>query len=116
MRKIILISLFSLMFFGCDSDCNCDEKMENARNTYGPPEEVNTYDSDGYHSVDYWWWSQGRNKTFTWGSYVDGCCDVSTYTFTPIADPSNNEKLDIKDKKELVEVEKVKYPFSSPLK
>jgi hypothetical protein len=62
---------------------NCDSKMEEVRANRGEPEEVNRYDASDYHSVDWWYWSQGICYTFTWGSLVGGC-EVSTYTFTPI--------------------------------
>ena len=61
--------------------CEC-EQVEDI-NRYGQPEEVNTYTSSGYSSVNYWWWSQGVNRGYRSGSYVSGC-EVSTYTFDPV--------------------------------
>ena len=58
--------------------------MESKREKYGDPEEVNKYNSSGYHSVDWWYWTRGKEFTFTWGSDVEECCDVTSYTFTPI--------------------------------
>lgn len=53
---------------------------------YGQPEEITTYDSSGYHSVDYWWWSQGISVDFLNTTYDDhlGWVVDSTYTFSPI--------------------------------
>jgi hypothetical protein len=55
-------------------------------NQYGPPEEVNTYDSTGYHTVDWWWWSKGFEVTFINTDYddVNGWAVDSTYSFEPI--------------------------------
>ena len=93
---IILINCF-----GCT--CNCDKEMDKVRNQRGSPEEVSTYTASDYNSVDWWYWSQGINYTFKWGKIVDGCCDVSTYTFTPIpADSSESLKIKIKSSKILV--------------
>jgi len=80
--KLLLLVLSFGFLLGC-SDSNCDSKMEEYRNDWGTPEEINKYDSDGYHSWDYWYWSDGRQVSFTWGTDMEGC-DVSTYTFSPI--------------------------------
>ena len=62
---------------------DCAVEMGNIENSRGAPEDVNRYDTEGYHSVDWWYWMQGICYTFTWGSVVGGC-EVSTYTFVPI--------------------------------
>lgn len=82
MKKIIIILLTLLTFYACEEQ-NCDDEMKDARRKYGDPEEIERYDSADYHSVDYWWWSEGYEMTFTWGENVDGC-EVSTYSFDPI--------------------------------
>ena len=78
---IIFLCLLCLVFVSCSS--NCDDKMSETRSRYGSPEEVNSYSSGGYNSVDWWYWSKGIEFGFTWGKNVDGC-QVSTYTFNPI--------------------------------
>ena len=83
-RIIILLFLVCVMFAGSCSS-NCDDKMGETRSRYGSPEEVNSFSADGYHSVDWWYWSKGVEFGFTWGNNVDGC-QVSTYTFEPIGD------------------------------
>ena len=37
---------------------------------YGLPEDIYKYDSDCYHTVDWWWWSKGFSVTF-----IDSCYD-----------------------------------------
>lgn len=87
---IVLILIGSLFITSCGGggglfgSCDCDKAKEEIRNDLGTPEEVNSYNSDDYHSETYWYWSKGISYTFTWGSVVDGCCQVSTYTFAPI--------------------------------
>ena len=87
MKKLILFMAVFLLL-GCgdgfdeiftDSDCN--DEIQECVEIYGNPEEVYSYDSGSYHSLSYWYWAQGIEKTFTWGQ---GYCEVSTFTFTPI--------------------------------
>lgn len=81
----ILLSVVLLFGMACEvfGPDDCSAEMDEVRSQYGAPEEVNTFDEDDYHSVDWWYWTQGVEYTFTWGKYVEGC-DVSRYTFTPI--------------------------------
>jgi len=96
MRKyvIIVLALSVVMFFAsCEIfQPNCDSQMENVRSSRGDPEEVNRYDSSDYHSVDWWYWSQGICYTFTWGSLV-GSCEISTYTFDPFASMEERDNI-----------------------
>ncbi|MEA3312106.1 MAG: hypothetical protein U9Q76_07810 [candidate division WOR-3 bacterium] len=67
----------------------CRAWMDEIREKYGDPEEVERYDSGDYHSVTWRFWSQGISYTFTWGDCVrnalgNRCCDVSKHTFEPI--------------------------------
>ena len=88
---VITLALLALIFvFSCtiqdiynNLQPDCTAEMENVENSRGAPEDVNRYDTEGYHSVDWWYWIQGICYTFTWGSVVGGC-EVSTYTFEPI--------------------------------
>lgn len=52
---------------------------------YGQPEDIESYDSSNYKTVDYWYWSRGICFTFKWTTYDDtlGWVLDSTYTFTP---------------------------------
>jgi len=96
----LVFLIFFINFFGCK--CNCDDEMAQKRNEYGPPEEVETYSESGYNAQTWWYWSKGISFTFKWGSDISGCCDVSTYTFTPISvDASAEEKAEIKNSKKL---------------
>lgn len=80
--KVSIIILICLFIVTCTF--NCDKEMAKVKAQRGEPEEVNRYDTSDYHSVDWWYWSKGICYTFKWGSTTDGC-EVSTYTFTPIA-------------------------------
>lgn len=88
-KRALVLLIFAFILAGClhskedRGEDDCDDEMDDVRAERGAPEEVNTYDSGDYHSVDWWYWSQGINYTFTWGENVHNC-DVSTYTFDPI--------------------------------
>ena len=79
MRFLWLLPV-AIILNGC---FDCEGKMDDTREKWGLPTEIQRYDSEGYHSETWWYWSRGQSFTFTWGSDV-GTCDVSTYTFTPI--------------------------------
>ena len=85
---IIAIGLFIFAGYGWDSvkdalDCSCNDEIDDLIDDRGRPEEIDTYDSGDYHSHTYWYWCSGYSKTFTWGGGA-GCCEKSTYTFSPI--------------------------------
>lgn len=56
--------------------------------SYGPPEEVSTYEAaDGnYTSIHWWWYTRGFEVSFLETEYdnVNGWTVDSTYTFDPI--------------------------------
>lgn len=104
--KIILLIFLCLYLSCCIFKCNCDNEMEDIRNQYGKPEEVESYSSSEYQSETWWYWSKGISYTFTWGSSVKGHCELSKYTFTPIPlDSSKEEKSKTKNFMRLVERE-----------
>ncbi len=84
---LVLLAI-SMTLSGCGKDgifsCHCNDEIDDLIADHGNPEEINKYDSKGYHSHTYWYWCKGFSRTFTWGSNVKGCCEVSTYTFSPI--------------------------------
>ena len=88
---VMIVALILCLTFivGCEKkedppvNIDCSNQMVNVKNQLGVAEEIITYNSDGYHNVDWWYWSKGIEYSFTWGKYTDGC-EVSTYTFTPI--------------------------------
>jgi hypothetical protein len=89
MNKILLL-LSILMLVSCDwLKKDCDKQMANIRSQFGAPEEINRYDSGDYHSVDFWYWSKGKQFGFTWSG--DRKCEQSTYTFSPITKPLTDE-------------------------
>ena len=56
---------------------------------YGQPEEENEYKASATYLIDWWWWSQGFNVTFS--NWNDGATKnsngwqvESTYSFPPI--------------------------------
>lgn len=53
---------------------------------YGSPEDVYEYKSADYHSIDWWWWSQGFMVCFVTSTYdnVYGWTVDHTYSFDPI--------------------------------
>lgn len=83
MKKAIVFFLLLCMIFICSCSSNCDDEMSDTRKKYGAPEEISNYESGGYHSTDWWYWTKGIEFTFVWGNNVSGC-EVSTYTFEPI--------------------------------
>lgn len=94
MKKIMVIVLLVLIFSGCY--LNQDTVFKTAktfeavsdpyRNQYGPPEDINNYQTDGYTSISWWWWTKGFNVVFVNSAYdnTDGWRVDSTYSFTPI--------------------------------
>jgi len=107
MKKLFfIIPLFVILIFFISCVCNCDNEMDSKRKEYGNPEEVDSYTESGYHSETWWYWSKGISFTFTWGEGVEGCCKVSTYTFSPIpADSSWEVKEKIRSLKKPTNVE-----------
>ena len=85
---ILLIMISTIILFAaCDLlefliEPNCDSQMEDIEKQLGKPDRVTKYDEEGYHSVDWCYWSQRICYRFTWGEKVGGC-EVSTYPFTP---------------------------------
>ncbi len=88
-----LVAILSLSIAGCHeddffhyhhSDYNyCSDEMYDRERVSGQPEEINIYDSDGYHSRTYWYYCDGFSETYTWGENVNGC-EIHTNTFEPI--------------------------------
>jgi len=84
-RKVVLsIVIASLMLGLVSCDHACKKQKKEVRKSWGAPEEIITYDSGGYHSHQWWYWSRGQEFTFTYGSNVDGC-EFSQYSFSPIS-------------------------------
>jgi len=113
MRKILVLFILIAVFWSCDlwdqiptTTVEAEEEEEEEeeevervfitfasvsqsyRNTYGEPEEINTYDSfeDDYHTIDWWYWTQGFEVSFIDSPYDDtyGWRVDSEYTFEPI--------------------------------
>ena len=88
---IVIISLFMILS-GCvfyDGEIfiayNCDAEIEKSKASHGEPDEIDKYDSGGYYTWTFWYWSEGFSMTFTWGTNIDGC-KTSKNTFSPIGD------------------------------
>lgn len=85
--KTLLIVTGIILIHGCSDEAtgnaNCDSQINNLIKQSGQPEEINKYDSSGYHSHTYWYWCAGFSRDFTWGDNVTNC-EVSDYTFAPI--------------------------------
>lgn len=88
MKRLITLALLASLA-GCideeekEKDGDCSKSMANTVKAYGQPEEWTSYDADGYHSRSWWYWSIGFERSFAWGSNIDGC-DWSDYNFVPI--------------------------------
>ena len=98
MLKYLSISIFIILLLtGCP--CSDDDWIDGSAyfitfeevsqpylDTYGPPEDVYDYYSVDYHSISWWWWSQGFEVTFLLTSYDDICGWTvdSEYSFPPI--------------------------------
>jgi hypothetical protein len=74
--------IFSLLVgsaVGCSDLCTCKNEMDEVRKKYGEPEEKYKYKSDEYRSETWYYHSEGRSYTFSWGgSECD--CDKSIFT------------------------------------
>lgn len=105
MKSFIVLSflIVCLVVGGC-GEKDCTDKMAEIRAKHGAPEEVISYSSSGYHSVNWWYWSRGFEYTFTWGTNITGC-DISLYQFTPIGRSSLTPtiRIEIEESKVLVE-------------
>jgi hypothetical protein len=98
---VLLLCIFLLISTNCDwFECNCDDEMEDIRSDLGEPEEKARYDSQGYHTETWWYWTKGISYTFTWGNDIRDCCEVSTFQFEPVT--SENKELKRKIKSNLL--------------
>ncbi len=50
------MSFLALTLTGC---FDCEGEMEDTKELWGLPAEVQRYDSEGYHSETWWYWSRG---------------------------------------------------------
>lgn len=102
MKKFVLVLLLLFILFISCGLSNCNDEMADVRAKMGAPEEIDRYDSEGYHSVDWWYWSKGICYGFIWGTNVDGC-ETSTYQFDPIKkfrkQSKDSLKIEIKNQK-----------------
>jgi len=82
--RIMPLLLVIAFLVGCGSGpFETEDARDEIRAQYGPPEEVNTYDSEGYWTETWWYWSRGVSFTFVREAYGDIDLE-STYTFSPI--------------------------------
>jgi hypothetical protein len=100
-NRFFWVGLVCLMLALTGWNCNisnCDDEKKDVRSQWGPPEEINTYDTSDYHSEDWWYWTKGFEYTFKWGRHVEHACETSRYNFTPIpADADKEFKSIIRD-------------------
>ena len=87
--KYLLLAIFILGLSGCflsgvTEYVTFEAVSKPYRDKYGPPQNETKYESSGYKSVSWWWWSRGFNVDFVWSSNsLNGWKVGSTYTFTP---------------------------------
>ena len=94
--------LLSMLMGGCSNLCNCKDEQKKVREKWGEPEEISTYRSDNSKSDSWYYYSQGRSYTFSWGG--GKCdCDQETYTFEPIGKiVSDEDRRNIESNKKLI--------------
>ncbi len=87
MKIIFLIFLLvTLLLTSCTyviDSVTFEEVSQPYLDKYGFPEDIYKYDSDCYHTIDWWWWSQGFSVTFIKSCYddVSGWAVDSEYSF-----------------------------------
>ncbi|HDY89047.1 MAG TPA: hypothetical protein ENH82_13155 [bacterium] len=113
MNRLLLIMMFSILFFACNLQIDepeeptiteqtqepvqpadpppivyisFDDVSQSYLDQYGLPEEISEYYSADYWSVDWWWWSQGFMVNFLNTTYdnISGWTVDHTYSFSPI--------------------------------
>ena len=92
-NQILFTLMLMVIFFGC-SKPDCTDQMAETKLKHGVAEEVNSYHSEGYHNIDWWYWSRGFQYSFTWGDNVKGC-QVSVFTFSPIQTAGQESQAEI---------------------
>ena len=90
MKRLLMGIGLVILLIGCDNLITSYTTLNEAAQSYvdelGPPEEIKTFDSGDYHTVDYWWWTKGVCHSFIDSPYdnYNGWRWESTYTFDPI--------------------------------
>ncbi len=97
--SVLSVLLFALVLAACDDLLPVESRRVESpkkitfaevsdpyRDRYGSPEDINKFDSDDYHIVDWWWWTKGYMVSFQDTPYDDayGWAVGSTYSFSPI--------------------------------
>ena len=83
-RRIALL-LLAATLAGCGSQKlsgNCGEQMNDFREQYGDPQEVERFESGSFARHTWWYWRLGLARTFTWDG-APGSCEMTDQTFPP---------------------------------
>ncbi len=81
----IALLLLAATLAGCNSDKlsgNCGHQMDDFRDQYGEPQEVERFESGSFHRHTWWYWRLGLARTFTWDGAI-GSCEMTDQTFAP---------------------------------
>lgn len=81
----LLPLLLAAALAGCGSEKlsgNCAEQMDDLRDLYGEPQEVDRFESGNYHRDTWWYFRIGFARTFTWDG-APGSCEMTDQTFPP---------------------------------
>ena len=93
-RILFLLYILIILLIGCPPDYDFGsstfyEISAPYLEQYGQPEEIDEYKAGAAYLIDWWWWSQGFNVTFS--NWNDGATKnsngwqvESTYSFPPI--------------------------------
>ena len=87
MSKLILVLLFVVLTVSCAmpiaESISFDSVTREYLGMYGEPEEIDTYTSGSYQTIDWWYWSQDVCVSFINSPYdnTDGWRVNSIYTF-----------------------------------
>jgi hypothetical protein len=80
-----MLLIAAAMLAGCGSDrisVDCGREIEDLEDEFGPPQEIEAFQSGPYHRYTYWYWRLGFARTFTWdGGY--GSCETTDQNFPP---------------------------------
>jgi len=88
--------IIGLFLNGCSSGNPCKERMDRTIKDIGRPDNISKYDSSGYHSETWWWYSRGLSYTWMWGDDIAGC-EKDTYKFKPIKKILTNLEISFTD-------------------
>jgi len=98
----------SILSIGC-ADLPCDIEIAEIQNERGPAPEINRYDDGDFHSVEYWYWQDGLEITFSWNDSCEDCA-ITEFPFSPVENVTDSIRTAL-----LAERIKYLHPDAPPL-